>query len=230
MVSSAFLSESELTAYLFNLRRYGIRLGLENIARLLRALGNPQERFASVHIAGTNGKGSTGALLTALLQEAGFRTGLYTSPHLISFRERIQVDGKWIPLTDVVERVQRLRPTIETYHCTFFEVMTALAFDYFAAQNVQVAVVETGLGGRLDATNILKPVLSVITEIDLDHMADLGSTIADIAREKGGIIKTGVPLVTSAHRPEALEVLSGICAEHRSSFHAVARECRFDDV
>ena len=229
-MSSVFSSEAEVTAYLFALRRYGIRLGLENIARLLQALGDPQKKFAAVHIAGTNGKGSTGALLASILQEAGIKTGLYVSPHLISFRERIQVNGTWIPLAEVTERVTRLRSTIETYHCTFFEVMTALAFDYFAAQQVSVAVVETGLGGRLDATNILQPLLSVITEIDLDHMADLGSTIRDIAREKAGIVKFGVPLVVSAHRDEALEVLAAVCEERRSSFHPVARECAFSEV
>ncbi len=229
-MNSVFSSESEIATYLFALRRYGIRLGLENIARLLRVLGNPQEKFAAVHIAGTNGKGSTGALLAAILRQAGLKTGLYVSPHLVSFRERIQVNGGWIPLAEVTERVKRLQSTIDTYHCTFFEVMTALAFDYFAAQEVAVTVVETGLGGRLDATNILQPVLSVITEIALDHMADLGSTIRDIAREKAGIVKFGVPLVVSAHRQEALDVVATICSERESPFHAVTRECRFSEV
>ena len=223
-------SERELTHYLFKLRRYGIRLGLENMARLLNELDNPQERFASVHIAGTNGKGSTGALLASVAQKAGVRTGLYVSPHLISFRERIRVNGKWIPLAEVAHRVARLKPVIEKYHCTFFEVMTALAFDYFAAEKVELAVVETGLGGRLDATNILSPVLSLITEIDLDHMADLGSSVRDIAREKAGIIKQGVPLITSAHADDALQVLARVCAERKSPFHAVAEECRFSAV
>lgn len=227
---SHYSSNKKLTSYLFGLRRFGIRLGLENISRLLTVLQNPQQKFKSIHIAGTNGKGSTGAMIASILQTAGLTTGLYVSPHLISFQERIRVNSHWIPIETVQKFVDLLHPTIKTYHCTFFEVMTALAFAHFAEQGVEYAVIETGMGGRLDATNVLTPVVSVITEIDLDHTGELGGTIRDIAREKAGIIKTNTPVVTSAHDPDAIGVFRAICRERNSSLHPVAEECHYWDV
>ncbi len=224
------LSGETLTHYLFSLRRFGIRLGLENISRLLAVLHNPQQKFKAIHIAGTNGKGSTSAMIASILQTAGLTTGLYVSPHLISFQERIRVNDHWIPIEAVQHYLNQLRMTIEAYHCTFFEVMTAIAFAYFAENNVDFAVIETGLGGRLDATNVLRPVVSVITEIDLDHTGTLGGSIRDIAREKAGIIKENTPVVTSAHHLEAIEVFEAICNERHSRLHPVAKECRYEDV
>ena len=224
------LSGEALTRYLFSLRRFGVRLGLENISRLLSVLHNPQRKFKAVHIAGTNGKGSTGAMIASILQVAGLTTGLYVSPHLISFQERIRVNNRWIPIKAVQNYLNQLHSTIETYHCTFFEVMTAIAFAYFAENGVDFAVVETGLGGRLDATNVLNPVVSVITEIDLDHMGTLGGSIRDIAREKAGIIKENTPVVTSAHNLEAIEVFEAICNERHSHLYPVAKECRYEDA
>ncbi len=222
--------DETLTRYLFGLRRFGIRLGLENISRLLAVLHNPQQKFKAIHVAGTNGKGSTSAMIASVLQAAGRPTGLYVSPHLISFRERIRVNDRWIPIAAVRHYLNQLGTTIETYHCTFFEVMTAMAFAHFANQGVEYGVIETGLGGRLDATNVLRPVVSVITEIDLDHTGTLGGSIRDIAREKAGIIKKRTPVVTSAHNPEAIEVFEAICSERHSHLYPVAKECQYEGV
>ncbi|GBD93857.1 folylpolyglutamate synthase [bacterium BMS3Abin05] len=222
-------SEEKLARYLFSLRRFGIRLGLENITRLLQVLQNPQCSFKAIHVAGTNGKGSTGAMMASIFQKAGYKTGLYVSPHLFSFRERIRVNGEWIFLSAVQTYLKKIRTTIDTYHCTFFEVMTAIAFAYFADQGVEYAIVETGLGGRLDATNVLNPVASVITEIDLDHTETLGGNVRDIAREKAGIIKPNTPVITSAHNHEAIDVFNEICRERESTLYPVVQECRYKD-
>lgn len=169
--------------------------GLDTSLALDRYLQNPHEAYRTVHVAGTNGKGSTSHLLAAALQQSGYRVGLYTSPHLVDFRERIRVNGKKIPETYVTEFVERHRSYFETLHPSFFELTMALAFDYFRTAGVGVAVIETGLGGRLDSTNIITPVLSVITNISLDHVQFLGDTVEKIAAEKAGIIKPGVPAV-----------------------------------
>jgi dihydrofolate synthase/folylpolyglutamate synthase len=184
-----------------------IKFGLDTTRALLAALGNPERLFAAVHVAGTNGKGSTATLIAEALGAAGFRVGLYTSPHLISFRERIRVDG--VPITEgaVVAWTDLLRPTIEATAATFFEVTTAIAFADFAARGVEIAVVEVGLGGRLDSTNVLTPVVSVVTHIALDHQKYLGDTIAAIAAEKAGIAKPGVPFVIGDPDPEVVTVL-----------------------
>ncbi|MGB2957522.1 MAG: bifunctional folylpolyglutamate synthase/dihydrofolate synthase, partial [Bacteroidota bacterium] len=160
-------SYKETLSFLYSLQGRGVKLGLRNIQALLQSLGNPERGFPSIHIAGTNGKGSTAAFLASVFQEAGYRTGLYTSPHLVSFTERIRVNGRQIPVPAVLRLTQSLRSDIERYHATFFESTTAVAFAYFAEQNVDVAVVETGLGGRLDATNVLTPLVSVVTNISI---------------------------------------------------------------
>ncbi|WP_300108098.1 folylpolyglutamate synthase/dihydrofolate synthase family protein [uncultured Alistipes sp.] len=169
--------------------------GLERITAFCKQLGNPQRNFYTIHIAGTNGKGSVSHILAAVLQQAGYRTGLYTSPHLNDFRERILVDGEMIPKQKVVNFVDKHHATMTELGLSFFEMTTALAFDYFAQSDVEVAVIETGLGGRLDATNIIVPILSVVTNIGMDHMALLGDTLPKIAAEKAGIIKKSVPVV-----------------------------------
>ncbi len=179
------------------------RKDLTNIRALCAALDNPQDRYPVIHVAGTNGKGSTCFMLSAILQAAGKKTGLCVSPHYIDFRERVRVNGRYVPKDYVVRFVERIRPILEQIQPSFFEMATALAFDYFAATAVDVAIIETGLGGRLDSTNIVKPILSVITNIDWDHTDFLGDTLQAIAREKAGIIKQGVPVVIGEHGTES---------------------------
>ena len=179
---------------------------LHNTLALCEALGNPQQRFKSIHIAGTNGKGSTSHMLAAILQQAGYKTGLYTSPHLQDFRERIRINGAMIPEDRVVEFVQRMRPATEQIQPSFFEWTVAMAFDYFASEQVDIAVIETGLGGRLDSTNVITPVVSVITNIGFDHMQFLGNTLPEIAAEKAGIIKPNVPVVIGEKQAEIFSV------------------------
>ena len=171
--------------------------------------GNPHTKFHSIHVAGTNGKGSTSHLIAAVLQAAGYKVGLYTSPHLVDFRERIRINGQPIPQQEVVDFVEKIRnpqSPISRINPSFFEITMALAFDYFAKQQVDIAVVEVGLGGRLDSTNIITPLLSVITNIGFDHTEFLGNTLADIAREKAGIIKPNVPCVIGETDPETAPV------------------------
>lgn len=195
----------------------GYKPGLGTSLALDDACGNPTRRYPTIHIAGTNGKGSTASMIAATLTAAGLRTGLYTSPHYIDFRERIRVDGEMITRRGVsgfVERASRMRLPAEP---SFFELTTAMAFDWFARRQVDVAVIEVGLGGRLDSTNIITPVVSVITSIALDHTSLLGDTIEDIATEKGGIIKPGVPVVVGPGvPPAALAVLERIAAERHA--------------
>ncbi|MBL7865113.1 MAG: bifunctional folylpolyglutamate synthase/dihydrofolate synthase [Cyclobacteriaceae bacterium] len=177
---------------------------LDNTIRLCEALGNPERKFKSIHIAGTNGKGSTSHMLAAILQSAGYRTGLYTSPHLKSFTERIRIDGHEVSKKFVVDFVEEMKPTLDEIEPSFFEMTVGMAFDYFAQEQVDIAVIEVGLGGRLDSTNVITPELSLITNISFDHMALLGNTLPKIAFEKAGIIKQGVPVIIS-ERQEAVE-------------------------
>jgi len=186
---------NSLLDYLYKLQRLGIKVGLNHTFELLQRCGNPQNQFQSIHIAGTNGKGSTSAIISSILMEAGLKVGLYTSPHLIRFNERIRVNGKPISDSKIVEFVDEHRSDIDDIESTFFETTTAMAFRYFANKNVDIAVVETGLGGRLDSTNVLTPDLTVITPISLDHRDILGKNILDISKEKAGIIKNNIPLV-----------------------------------
>jgi dihydrofolate synthase/folylpolyglutamate synthase len=180
-----------------------LKPGLDNIRKLCKILDDPQEQFKSIHIAGTNGKGSVSHMLAAILQEAGYKVGLYTSPHLVDFRERIRIDGVPVSREWVVDIVERLKPvTLETVQPSFFELTVAMAFTAFAEEKVDVAIVETGLGGRLDSTNIITPLLSVITNISYDHKDTLGNTLGEIAAEKAGIIKPQVPVVIGQQHPE----------------------------
>lgn len=200
-----------------------MKFGLRGIRRLLRALDHPERRFISVHIAGTNGKGSVASMIAAVLTAAGYRTGLYTSPHLLDYRERIRINGVPISKQRLVSLVSEMQPLIARYRSTFFEATTAIAFRYFAEEKVDVAVIETGLGGRLDATNVLRPLLSVITTIGHDHTHILGTTLRAIASEKAGIIKTRVPCVTGVESGVALDVIRETCRE-RSSRVRTTRE------
>lgn len=180
--------------------------GLDNTYRLMAHLGNPHERLRAVHIAGTNGKGSTSHLIAAALQAQGYTVGLFTSPHLVDFRERIRISGEMISEDKVVEFVKHNRAFLDEVHPSFFETTMALAFWYFAEQQVDIAVIEVGLGGRLDSTNILTPLLSVITNIGIDHTEFLGTTLTQIAHEKAGIIKSHIPCVIGETHPETQEV------------------------
>ena len=188
--------------------------GLETTLRLMTHVGNPHERLRAIHVAGTNGKGSTSHLIAAALQASGRKVGLFTSPHLVSLTERIRINGEPIPETEVASFETEHKAFLDELQPSFFETMTALAFTYFVSQGVDVAVVEVGLGGRLDSTNVLTPVLSVITNIGLDHTEFLGTTLPQIAREKAGIIKPGVPVVIGETHPQTI-----------NEFLERAREC-----
>lgn len=198
---------NQLLEDLYVLQRLGIKVGLEHTQRLLEVCGNPQDNFMSIHIAGTNGKGTTAAMIASILIEAGYKVGLYTSPHLLRFNERIRINGT--PITDerIVEFMSQYKSAIDKIESTFFEATTAMAFDYFKKKKVDVAVVETGLGGRLDSTNVLKPKITIITSISMDHAEILGKDLKTIAFEKGGIIKNGVPLILSSQSEEVKNVI-----------------------
>ena len=187
----------------------GIKLGLENTRRLLAAVGNPERRLRFIHVAGTNGKGSVCAMMDSCLRASGYKTGLYTSPHLIDFRERIRVDGTMITQEETAAGLSRLRDSTGDWdhQPTFFELSTVLALEHFERSGCDVVVLETGMGGRLDSTNVVTPLVSVITPIAMDHMLWLGDDIAKIAAEKAGIIKPGIPVVSSSQQPAAEQVL-----------------------
>lgn len=208
---------SEALTWLYATQPVGIKLGLENITRLLRALGiDPAPRGGPVifHVAGTNGKGSVCALLDAVCRAAGKRTALFTSPHLVTFRERIRLNGEPIPEADAAAGLARIREIVATWpaHPTFFEITTALALAWFQEQQAEVVILETGLGGRLDATNALTPAVSVVTALSMDHRQYLGDTLAAIAGEKAGIFKPGIPALSAPQPPEAACVLEATAA------------------
>jgi dihydrofolate synthase/folylpolyglutamate synthase len=201
----------------------GIKLGLENTIRLLEAVGNPQERLRFIHVAGTNGKGSVCAMLDSCLRAAGYKTGLYTSPHLVDFRERIRVDGAMISTGETATGLTRLREATSDWEHkpTFFELATVLAVDHFARSACDVVVLETGMGGRLDSTNAVTPLVSVITPIAMDHMNWLGDTLSKIAAEKAGIIKQCVPVVSAPQQAAVAEVLQSKARETGSALRIV---------
>jgi dihydrofolate synthase/folylpolyglutamate synthase len=218
----------EVINYLYSLQRFGIKLGLHNIERLLKLLQNPEEKFTSIHIAGTNGKGSTSSFIASILSSSGYKVGLYTSPHLVDFTERIRINGAPISRERVVEYVEILRDEINLLRATFFEVTTAIAFKYFADEKVDFAVVEVGLGGRLDSTNVIKPAVSVITTVSFDHMDVLGEAIEQIAFEKAGIIKEGVPCVTGCEDEKVLDVIKKVANEKKSELVVLDEVAKFE--
>ena len=205
------MTYSEAIDWLYELRLLGSKLGLENPCALAAHAGNPHERLRFTHVAGTNGKGSVCAMLESICREAGMKTGLFTSPHLMSFRERIQVNRQPVSEAQVVKLVECLQALMKNFPAdrlpTFFEVVTVMALEHFAREEVDIVLWETGLGGRLDATNIVTPLASVITPIDLDHQQYLGDTLEQIAAEKAGIIKPGIPVFSAPQEPAALAVL-----------------------
>lgn len=203
----------------------GATLNLDRMERLLELLGHPERAFRSVHIAGTKGKGSTASMVEAILRAGGLRTGLYTSPHLHTFRERIRVAGQLLRREELVKLVEACRPSIEAVPgITTFEIITALGFMHFAQAEVEWAVVEVGLGGRLDATNVLRPDVTAITTLGLDHTYLLGDTLSLIAREKAGIIKPGVPLVCAPQEPEAMAVVEEVCDRQHAELILIGRD------
>ena len=235
------MSYSASIGFLYGLQKHGIKLGLETIEAMLARLGRPHDRYRTLHIGGTNGKGSTAAMAAAVLQAAGYRVGLYTSPHLVDFRERIRVNGDPISEEGVSELTARLQEAIGfSLQPTFFEFTTALAFQYFFDSGVDVAVVEVGMGGRFDATTAIAPLVSVITTVALDHQEYLGHTVGAIAFEKAGIIKHGVPVVVGRLSQEAAHVIGRIASEREaplyrlpSDFHAsgdILEDFRYEGV
>ncbi len=215
--------------YLYGLQKYGIKLGLEKTGMILSQLGNPQMDFRSIHVAGTNGKGSVSAMTASILMAHGFRVGLFTSPHLVSFTERIRINNERISESEVVSLTEEIKSQISHLKSqipepTFFEFVTAMAFLYFSRNNVDWAVIETGMGGSLDATNVIIPEVSVITKISYDHREFLGETLTDIANEKAGIIKKGIPVVSAGQEREAEEVILTATAENSSPLFIYGRD------
>jgi dihydrofolate synthase/folylpolyglutamate synthase len=203
---------------LYSKQRFGIIPGLERTKQLCKFAGNPQKKFKSIHVAGTNGKGSTCAFLASILMESDYKTGLYTSPHLIDFNERIQIGGKLISDEEIVDIAEFLMPEAERINATFFEITTVIAFKYFADNNVDIAVIETGMGGRFDSTNVIKPIMSIITSIGIDHTEYLGDTLEKIAYEKAGIIKYKVPVVMSRNEEKIFDELHLYAIKKQSNF------------
>ncbi len=225
------MNYKETIDYLFSRLPMFSRIGaaaykkdLTNTIELCEAIGNPERKFKSIHIAGTNGKGSVSHMLAAILQTAGYKTGLYTSPHLKDFRERIRINGEEIPEEFVSSFTEKIKPMIEKIEPSFFEITVAMAFDYFAEQQVDIAVIETGLGGRLDSTNVIMPELSVISNIGWDHMNLLGDSLEKIAAEKAGIIKEGIPVVIGEVIPETEDVFKNMASLKRSALSIAQNE------
>jgi dihydrofolate synthase/folylpolyglutamate synthase len=226
----------EAIAYLYGLQRFGIKFGLENIGQVLQAIDNPHRNLPTVHISGSNGKGSTAAHLESILLEAGYRVGLYTSPHFSNFTERIRVNREQISEEDVVrwtngilDALPELRaevPTGGSILITFFEFTTAMAMAYFVEQRVDVAILEVGMGGRLDATNVCNPMISIITTVSLEHKEILGNSIAEIAAEKAGIIKVDVPVISGVSHPVARGVIENVSRQRRATIYRLGREFR----
>ena len=210
---------------MYGFRRFGIKLGLSTIRKILKGLGNPQQSYGCIHVAGTNGKGSVASSLASILKQAGYRTGLYTSPHLIRFNERIQVNNRPISNKNVVDAYDAVR---QVHHGsrepTFFEFATAMALHEFGRRQVDWAVIETGMGGRLDATNVIQPAVSVITNISLEHRDYLGDTLGQIAAEKGGIIKRRKPVITAIRQKEARRVVEEIADAKNASLYRLGRD------
>jgi dihydrofolate synthase/folylpolyglutamate synthase len=211
-----------------NIGKAAYKADLNNTIALLEAIGNPHRDQKWIHVAGTNGKGSVSSLLAATLTQHGYKTGLYTSPHLLDFKERIRIDGKCIEEKTVIDFMNEIHETLDRIKPSFFEITVALAFYYFRAEKIDIGVIEVGLGGRLDSTNVIKPILSVITNIGWDHMDLLGNSIEKIASEKAGIIKRGIPLALGPMRDEAMDVMKAVASENGARiYHDLAVDVGF---
>ncbi|NLO96533.1 MAG: bifunctional folylpolyglutamate synthase/dihydrofolate synthase, partial [Peptococcaceae bacterium] len=213
---------TETLAFIKNLTKFGVNLGLDRIKELLKRLNNPERKLRVIHIGGTNGKGSTAAILTEILIQSGYRVGLFTSPHLHDYRERIRINHELISPTELVACMAEIRPVLEEMigegleHPTEFEVSTALALVYFVQKQPDFVLLEVGMGGEIDSTNVVRPYVSVLTSIGMDHMDYLGPTLNEITRVKAGIIKQGIPIVTSAEKPVSLEIIEEVAAQRGS--------------
>jgi dihydrofolate synthase / folylpolyglutamate synthase len=227
MVPKIFMQE--VLDYLYGLKKFGSKLRLEEMEKLVSVLDHPQKKFKSIHIAGTNGKGSTSAFLAQILQEAGYKVGLYTSPHLVNFNERIKINGKDISGQKIVELSEIMKRKVEENEIdtTFFEFTTAMAFQYFADEQVDFAVVEVGLGGRLDATSVIDPEICVITNISLEHTRVLGESKEEIAKEKAAIIKENKIVVTAETNETVLDIFNSVCNQKNSSLMVLDKELKF---
>ncbi len=226
------MSYAEAIQFLYSLQQFGTHFGLERAQKLAMLVGNPQDKLRFIHVAGTNGKGSTCAMLESIYRAAGLRVGLFTSPHLVSFRERIQINRQLIPENEIVRLVAKVRPALQQFptdnHPTMFEVVTVMALKFFAEQKCDLVIWETGLGGRLDATNIVTPLASVITNIAFDHEQWLGDTLEKIAAEKAGIIKPSVPVITAENQAAALAVIQQVARDKNSPLTHVHKPSTFN--
>ena len=221
-------SYKESVSWLFGLQKYGIKFGLSKTTNLLQAFGNPHRNQRYIHIAGTNGKGSVGAMLESILLKAGLKVGFYTSPHLVSFTERFRINRDCITKDTAASLIRELKKvTSQKEPPTFFELTTAMTLIHFFRENVDIGIIETGMGGRLDATNVINPLMSIITNIGLDHQHFLGDTIIDIAKEKGGIIKKGVDLVTATHQSAIVRLFTSLCKKKAAPFWRVGHHARY---
>ena len=222
------MSYEQAVEYLYSLQKYGIKFGLSKTSNLLKAFGNPHRGRRYVHIAGTNGKGSVAAMVESILRASGLKVGFYSSPHLVRFTERFRIHGREIPSETAAGLVEELRALMgPTQPPTFFEVTTAMGLIYFAREEVDIAVIEVGMGGRLDATNVIRPCVSVITNISFDHQAFLGTHLMDIAREKAGIIKRGIDVVTAATQGPVLDLFMRTCQDLGASLWRVGKDIRY---
>lgn len=228
------MNYQEAMEYLEQLTKFGWNPGLSRIEKLMELLGNPERDYKVIHIGGTNGKGSTSKMIASILQQAGQKVGLFTSPHLHSYTERIQINGRLIPKERVAQLLTALKPLLDGMveqgyeHPTEFEVSTALALLYFSQEKVDFAVMEVGMGGIIDSTNVVQPLVAVITNVGMDHMDYLGNTIEEIARVKAGIIKPGCRVVTAADRPEALEIIKNTCREKGVELTIVGQDVLYE--
>ncbi len=222
------MTYQETLDYLFSIEKYGIKLGLERIRDYTDALGNPQDKYPTIHIAGTNGKGSTAAMLQSILSSAGYKVGLLTSPHLVDYSERMRINYNNCDRDYIIGFVNENMQRMKEIPVSFFEITTALAFQYFAVENVDFGVIEVGMGGRLDATNIIVPEVSIITNIDYDHTKSLGNTLERIAVEKAGITKPEVPCITGAQDKRVQEAIGRICNENRAEFIPLDKVAKYN--
>lgn len=222
------ISYKEAIQYLYSLQKFGIKFGLSKTSNLLKAFGNPHHGQKYIHIGGTNGKGSVAAMVESVLMKAGLKVGFYSSPHLVRFTERFRVNGKQMAPEKIARVVEELKEAIDPDHLpTFFEVTTAMALILFAREKTDIAIMEVGMGGRLDATNIIQPSVSVITNISMEHQDFLGHRLVEIAGEKAGIIKQGVPLVTGAKQPVVIDLFEARCREKHAPFRRVGKDVRY---
>jgi dihydrofolate synthase/folylpolyglutamate synthase len=227
-MSSNKMSYKEALQYLYGLQKYGIKFGLSKTSNLLKAFGSPHRGQRYIHIAGSNGKGSVAAMVESILIKSGLKVGFYSSPHLVRFTERFRINGREVSLRKAAEIASELIRVIKQRHPpTFFEVTTAMALIYFAREKADISIMEVGMGGRLDATNVISPLVSVITNISLEHQFFLGSRLMDIAKEKAGIIKRGVDLVTAATQPSIIRLFESMCEEKKAPFCRVGKDFRY---